>query len=117
MTVDLETWIVDTGDSIVKKLHRDGPDSLTAFESAVYWMWTIDYAVRNSGGFGPLEDMKSTAIHDLYTFGKKEELLKLTSWLESAMDELAFCESYYRQFDVGCGELREAYDKHDVSLH
>lgn len=115
MTIDLETWIIEVGDAIIQKLHREGSSSLTSIEWAIYWMWEIDYAVRNSGCFGPLMDSGSTAFHDLQLFATNARLLGLASWLESSADELAFCESYYRKFDDVCGELREAYDNFEAT--
>ncbi len=116
MTEDLETWIIEAGDSVIQKLNDEGPSSLSPTERAIYWMWSIDYAVRNSGSFGPLQDMESTAIHDLHAFATNTGLHKLASWLESAADELAFCESYYKQFEKPCYELREAYNVRNTLL-
>lgn len=116
MTVDLETWIIETGDSVIQKLNDEGASSLTAIERAIYWMWSIDYAVRNAGSFGPLQDMESTAIHDLHAFATNTRLLELASWLESAADEPTFCESYYEQFVKPCYELREAYNMRNAML-
>jgi hypothetical protein len=111
MPVDLESWIIETGDIVIQKMDEEGTSSLTSTEQAIYWMWSIDYAVRNSGSFGPLQDMESTAIHDLHAFATK-----LASWLESAADEPTFCESYYEQFEKPCCELREAYNGRNTSL-
>lgn len=116
MTVDLETWIIETGDSVIQKLNDAGASSLTAIERAIYWMWSIDYAVRNSGSFGPLQNIESTAIHDLHAFATNTGLPKLASWLESAADEPTFCESYYEQFEKPCFELREAYNVRSTLL-
>lgn len=70
MILDPETWLIDTGDVVLQKLHNKGADSLAPTEWGIYWMWTIDYAVRDSGSFGPLQDMDSTAIEDLLAFSK-----------------------------------------------
>jgi hypothetical protein len=109
MILDLETWLIDTGDVVLQKLHNEGSDSLSPPEWGVYWMWTIDYAVRNSGSFGPLEDMESTAIDDLLAFSERAGLQKLTTWLNSAADEATFCRSYLEHFNEACSELRDAY--------
>jgi len=74
-------------------------------------MWTIDYAVRNSGCFGPLEDMESTAIEDLRAFSQRTGHQTLTAWLNTASDESTFCQSYLEHFDEACGDLRDVYGK------
>jgi hypothetical protein len=53
MTLELEAWLIDTGDRVVQKLHTNGKNSLSPTNWGVYWMWTIDYAVKNSGTSGP----------------------------------------------------------------
>jgi hypothetical protein len=109
MILDLETWLIDTGDVVIQKLHSEGAGSLTPTEWGIYWMWTIDYAVRNSGSFGPLEDMESTAIEDLRAFSQRTGLQTLTAWLNTAADESTFCQSYLEHFDEACSELRDVY--------
>jgi hypothetical protein len=109
MILDLETWLIDTGAVVLQKLNDEGPGSLSPVESGVYWMWWIDYAVRNSGSFGPLQDMESSAISDLLAFSERAGLPKLAAWLNSAADESAFCDSYLDHFDEACGELRDVY--------
>jgi hypothetical protein len=109
MILDLETWLIDTGAVVLQKLNDQGAGSLGPAESSVYWMWWIDYSVRNSGSFGPLQDMKSTAISDLLAFSQHAGLPKLTIWLSSAADESAFCRSYLEHFDEACSELRDVY--------
>jgi hypothetical protein len=111
MSLDLETWLIDTGAVVVQKLNHQGAASIAPIEWGVYWMWTIDYAVRNSGSFGPLEDMDSTAIEDLQAFSKRTGLQKLTAWLSTAVDESMFCLSYLKHFDEACSELRDVYCK------
>lgn len=111
MIPDLETWLIDTGDVVIQKLHDEGAASLAPTEWAVYWMWTIDYAVRNSGTFGPLKDMDSTAVQDLQAFSKSIGLNTLKAWLSTAADESAFCQSYFKHFDEACSELRDVYCK------
>jgi len=109
MTLDLKTWLVDTGDVVLQKLNNEGAGSLRPSEWGVYWMWWIDYAVRNSGSFGPLQDMDSTALNDLLTFSERTGLQKLKAWLNSAADESMFCQSYLDHFDEAYSELRDAY--------
>lgn len=75
-------------------------------------MWEIDYAVRNSGSFGPLQDNNSSAINDLLAFSRQFELAKLAAWLTATTDEVNFCSRYDDGFDDACEELRSLYYEH-----
>ena len=72
-------------------------------------MWEIDYAVRNSGSFSPLQDRKSSTIQELLAFSRQVGLAKLTAWLGSAADKATFCSRYFEEFDVACSDLRSFY--------
>jgi len=111
MNVELETWLLDVGDLVIQKKADGGAGTLSEPERAIYWMWLIDYAVRNSGSFGPLEDMDSTALTDLATFASDARLLGLASWLSLSSDEEAFCATYHDRFDEGCAELKAFYER------
>ncbi|SEL69328.1 hypothetical protein SAMN05518845_11018 [Variovorax sp. YR750] len=110
MNSELETWILEVGDLVIQRQADGGVSALSEPERAIYRMWLIDYAVRNSGSFGPLEDMDSTALADLATFARDARLLGLASWLALSSDEEAFCATYHDRFDEGCAELKAFYE-------
>lgn len=110
MNFELETWLVDVGNLIINKEAEQGASKLSEAERAVYWMWMIDYAVRNSGSFGPLEDMDSSALSDLQKAAWAARLSILASWLEEASDEEAFCRTYHEHFYEACTELKAFYE-------
>ncbi|WBS00627.1 hypothetical protein OU994_20180 [Pseudoduganella sp. SL102] len=109
MHIDLETWLIDTGDIVIRKLQDKGSEFLAPVEQAVLWMWDIDYAVRNSGSFGPLQDSSSSAITDFLVFSRQSGLAKLAAFLVTATDEVNFCSHYDENFKEACGELRSLY--------
>lgn len=112
MNIDLETWLIEAGDIVIHKKAQQGESALSDSEHAVYWMWLIDYSVRNAGCFGPLEDMGAkTALSDLARFAQDKRLSILPSWLQLSDNEEAFCSTYYQRFDSACGELRDYYDR------
>ncbi|OOG40584.1 MULTISPECIES: hypothetical protein [unclassified Rhodanobacter] len=102
----LESWLVEVGGDIIEKKSSQGVESLTPIQLAIYNLWLIDYAVRNSGSFGPLEDMESNAIAALHAFSSANNMPALSSWLSQANDEEAFCKSYYHHFPGACLELK-----------
>ncbi len=103
----LESWLVDVGGDIIEIKSSQGLSALTALQIAIYNLWLIDYAVRNSGSFGPLEDMGSDAIEALFTYSLSNNLPALASWLAQANDEEAFCKNYYHHFPGACLELKQ----------
>ncbi|WP_062470999.1 hypothetical protein [Variovorax boronicumulans] len=114
MNFELETWLLEVGDLVIQKQADGGASALSEPERAVYWMWLIDYAVRNSGSFGPLEDRNSTALADLATFATDARLSSLASWLALSSDEEGFCATYHDRFDEGCAELKAFYERSDA---
>lgn len=111
MNVELETWLLDVGDLVIQKMADEGAGALSESERAIYWMWLIDYAVRNSGSFGPLEDADSTALKDLATFASEARLSCLASWLSLSSEEEAFCATYDDRFSEGCAELKAFHER------
>jgi hypothetical protein len=105
----LETWLIDVGGGVIDKKSSQGGEALTSIETAIYDLWLIDYAVRNSGSFGPLEDMQSNAIDSLHAFSIANDLPTLASWLSQANDEAKFCETYHHHFAGACLELKQRW--------
>lgn len=108
MNIDLETWLLETGDIVIRKKAQLSESALSESDRAVYWMWLIDYSVRNAGCFGPLEDMGAkTALSDLARFAQDTKLSALCLWLQLSDNEEVFCRTYYQHFDKACGELKD----------
>ena len=102
---DMESWLLDFGDELIHKKSKNGIGALSALERAVYNLWVIDYAVRNSGSFGPIHELQPSAIAELVEYGRSNRLSRLSSWLSAASDEAGFCSSYYENFEGACAEL------------
>jgi hypothetical protein len=105
----LETWLIHVGGGVIDKKSTQGGEALTSIETAIYDLWLIDYAVRNSGNFGPLEDMQSNAIDSLHAFSIANDLPTLASWLSQANNEAMFCETYHHHFAGACLELKQRW--------
>lgn len=103
----LESWLVNVGGDIIDIKSSQGLEALTPLQIAIYNLWLIDYAVRNSGSFGPLEDMESDAIEALLNYSSANNMPALNFWLSQANDEEAFCANYYHHFPGACLELKQ----------
>lgn len=103
-----ETWIIEFGDEIIHKEHAAGASSLSIAEKAVYDLWAVDYAVRNAGDMGALENLRPTAATDLAKFLGTIGHPNLASYmndLSSAGDDCGF---YYDRFGELCEALQDA---------
>lgn len=107
MSPDAETWLLDAGDEVIAKKSKHGAASLSDVEKAIYCLWVLDYAVRNSGSFGPMMELYPRAKDELLAFAQARRLEGMAAWLLSAADEDAFCADYYSHFDQACLELRK----------
>jgi len=106
---ELETWLLDAGDEIIRKESLSGAASLTPLEHAIYSLWVIDYAVRNSGTLDPMEELYPNALQELLTFSRSSNLPSLSVWLPSARNEQMFCNAYYNHFSAACAELQQLH--------
>jgi hypothetical protein len=107
MAEDAETWLLAAGDAVIRKEAHGGMQSLRDLDRAIYCMWVLDYAVRNSGSFEPMADLYPQAKDELLAFARARKLDGLAAWLASASDEAAFCAQYYANFEQACTELRK----------
>ena len=64
-TIDNETGLINKGDKIINKSSSEGLNSLTNLEKAIYYVWVMDDAVRNSGTLEPMPALNRTSISEL----------------------------------------------------
>ncbi|NIK31394.1 hypothetical protein FHY15_000490 [Xanthomonas arboricola] len=108
-TSDLETWLIEFGDEIIRKEHQLGATSISAVETAVYDLWAVDYAVRNAGdmeALEALEDFRPTAAINLAEFLSTIGQSDLASYMASLSSAGDACDSYYARFSELCEALQ-----------
>ena len=103
---DLGDWIVEAGDRVIRKRAARDSSGVAAAEHAVYCLWVIDYAVRNSGTLEPIAELYPAAITELSAFAASHGLSVLSQWLGGTGNQSEFCATYWDHFDAACGELR-----------
>ncbi|TVO58718.1 hypothetical protein [Denitromonas halophila] len=106
--IDYETWLLDTGDVVIQNKAAKGYDSLPSVEKAVYCLWVIDYAIRNSGTLEPVFELHPTSLQELSNFAASETFPALQLLLESLGSPEAE-EKYYSLFSAACSELATRY--------
>jgi hypothetical protein len=105
---DAEGWLLDAGDEVIRKGAEGAV--LSDLDKAIYCMWVLDYAVRNSGTLEPMRELHPVAKDDLLSFARARRLDALAAWLGGAADEESFCAEYYTNFERGCTELRKLHE-------
>jgi hypothetical protein len=108
--MDNETWLIEVGDEVIVKKSQSSYEALSEIDKSIYCFWVIDYAVRNSGTLGPLNELHPSAINELMDKAIKHKWIHLYNLLSASGQEKAFCELYYKQYDLACSEIRFAYE-------
>jgi hypothetical protein len=101
-----ETWLIDTGDLVIKKEHRMGKDSLLPWEVLVYCLWVADYGMRNAGDLDTAADVCSGFHTDAKRIAA-ELALPLTTEAFSLSKEALETE-YFDRFESICDEIKRA---------
>jgi len=104
---DLEFWLLEAGDAILNKKAVSGWESLTTTEQAIYHLWVIDYAVRNSGSLELVADFQPEAVPLLQAFATEHQLTILADWLQTTSNEALFCDNYEASFNDACQQLKQ----------
>ena len=112
MVTDNETWLIETGDLVIRKKASSSLLSLSDIERAIYCFWVIDYSVRNSGTLGAVGDLYPGAFLELSQYARTNNVshLALISETANTTDE-GFCENYYRLFEAACDDIRAVYQR------
>jgi len=108
MTNDMEAWLIDTGDEVIQKKSSMGMDALSHVERAIYCLWVVDYAVRNSGTLQPMVELYPKALVELQAFAASNGFSELGSLADGALEDAAFCANYYRHFEAASRDIRLA---------
>jgi len=108
MTDDMETWLIDAGDEVIQKKASTGLEGLWSVERAIYALWVVDYALRNSGTLLPISEIHSAALVELRAFAAISGLPALALLAGSAPDDAGFCDDYYRHFEMASQEPKLA---------
>src|SRR5258708_32374277 len=109
MNDDLEAWLLEAGDDVIRKKSVSDHSSLAPLEQAIYALWVVDYAVRNSGTLGPMQELHPQALQELFAFSQSANLPALSVLLQSSANESHFCSTYSNQFGAACAELRQLH--------
>ena len=104
MVSDNESWIVDTGDSVIQNLVDAGVDALSPSEKLIYCLWVADYGMRNAGDLDTAHDLYA----DFQTEGARlaQELCLQATREAFMLSKEDLQRQYFDRFDAICHEIR-----------
>jgi len=103
---DNETWLIDTGDLVIRKKAKSGIDGLLPWEAFVYCLWAADYGMRNAGDLDAATDVHSTFHEQAHRIGKQLSLILTQDMFALSKDDLAL--QYLERFELICDEIKGA---------
>jgi hypothetical protein len=103
---DNETWVIETGDAVIRKEARGGLACLSPWETLVFCLWVADYGMRNAGDLDAAADVYA----DFHSNARR-----IAGTLSLRLTHEAFAlprrdleREYFARFESICDEIRAA---------
>ncbi|MFO0865607.1 MAG: hypothetical protein U0744_13310 [Gemmataceae bacterium] len=111
---DNETWLIETGDLVIRKKAKSGDEALLPWEVLVYCLWAADYGMRNAGDLDTAADVHS-AFHEQAGRIARQLSLPLTQEAFSlSKDDLGM--QFFERFEPMCDEIKAARPPEAVEM-
>ena len=101
-----EDWIVEVGGDIVETRAKVGADDLSSRETLIYWLWWVDYMMRNAGDFANAVDLEKDFQQEILLLAKELGLSYTVETFSLNRDELQ--SEYFDRFELVCDEIKGA---------
>jgi hypothetical protein len=108
MVSDNESWVVDSGESVIEKRIDSGADSLSPLEKLIYCLWVADYGMRNGGDFETSDDLYADFQREGARLAQLLNLQVTSEAFKLAKEDLQ--REYFNRFDAICDEIRRHRD-------
>jgi exoribonuclease R len=103
---DNETWVIETGDTIIRKKTRGGIESLAPWEALVYCLWVADYGMRNAGDLNAAADLYAEFHSNARRIAEGLSLRFTHEAFSLPQSDLE--REYFDRFESICDEIRDA---------
>ena len=100
-----QTWVVETGDRVIRKKAKAGVASLGEWERLVYCLWFADYMMRNAGDFANA-DMYPTFQTDAVHLATRLGLAVTRNFF--SLPRRMLQKEYFNRFEGVVDEIRNA---------
>jgi len=101
-----ETWIIETGDNVIKKHAKVGVDALLPREALIYWLWWADYMMRNAGDFANAVVLEKNFQKEIVLCAKELGLVYTEATFSLPRGRLQ--KEYFDRFEAVCEEVKGA---------
>jgi hypothetical protein len=104
-----ETWVIEEGDTVIRKKARGGLACLSPWETLVYCLWVADYGMRNAGDLDTAADVYADFHPDAR---RMAEALSLRLTHEAfSLPRRDLEREYFNRFESICDEIKAAKAK------
>lgn len=113
---DNETWVIETGDRVIRKKASGGIECLSPWEMLVYCLWVADYGMRNAGDL----DTAADVYPEFHLHARRiAEALSLRLTHEAfSLPRRDLEREYFDRFEAICNEIKYAESRaSNVSWH
>jgi len=103
---DNETWVIETGDIVIRKKTRSGIECLSPWEMLVYCLWVADYGMRNAGDLDAAADVYAEFHLNARRIAKALSLRLTHEAFSLPQSDLE--REYFDRFESICNEIKDA---------
>lgn len=101
---DNETWLIETGDLVIRKKAKSGVENLLPWEALVYCLWAADYGMRNAGDLETAADVYPAFHHQAESIATQLSLPLTQDAFSLSKDDLE--QQYFERFERMCDEIK-----------
>ena len=101
-----ENWVIEAGESVIRKKADGGEACLSSWERLVYCLWVADYGMRNAGDLDVAGDLDPKFQSDAQRIAKQLSLNLTHEAFSLPRADLG--REYFDRFESMCDEIRQA---------
>src|SRR5262245_41634383 len=102
---DNETWVIETGDTVIRKMTCEGIECLSPWETLVYCLCVADYGMRNAGDLNTAADVYPEFHLNARRIAKALSLRLTYEAFSLSKSELE--REYFDRFESICNEIKD----------
>lgn len=103
---DLEDWLAEAGDAIIRKELEAGLLALSPMEKLIYCVWVADYGMRNAGDLDAAVDLHASFQEEAVKLATQLHLNRTRDTFAVSREKLE--KNYFKRFAEVCEEIRNA---------
>jgi len=102
--MDNETWIIEVGDAVIRKMVAHGAGVLSPVERLLHCLWVADYSIRNAGDLDAAVDLYSPFQTEAANIAQSLSLS--TTHQAFSLPAKTLEREFLDRFDAVCAEIQ-----------